>query len=1288
MATWPEYPTTDNPFFGDGQSYGREMGRVSPEGNVLGQRRFIRDVEHWIWYDGTGWKNLELAGTVDRVEDLPTTQRPFGEVWGVKGEYDPVTEKWRGSCYYWDSLDRSFKLIKFLWTIKNLNEIPAVGLFVGEAHRLLEPDVEVRWNGYEFRRPPHSGLDDDEPNRHIPRGFISLLAPNSELRFITPVEIGIEANAEGTGYESVAGDRIVPLPSCSVFNTCPVLSLTIDGTIEADYLHPDTEYWIYLANTLSDQFSVGALTGDPVYEDTAAWDFRGKLFLSTTEPDGQYMAASGVGRNAKLAGRIRTEVVLDSNRFPRFARGIDISLISRRPNIVGAFRDYSDYRVVFVNQNVIELQKLDGRYGEIFVPDSLQCLGEGQSITVDDPKVVVDANGNVSLGATNILSNTTYYIYLPTEIDQFNFNSINPDTNRPWWQDDEGAADNYEFLLDLRLKPFLTTKAPMHRQLTDTWPGFYARWIGMVKTDGNGKFRPSTDISEVAPPQLDPISFDGLAEIRFVVRSETEFVIAKKRGSSGYIHVGGEYVQTYTDYDTNTLAVKNADFVQTYSEANPSAPLTDGTRVWSHPGEMLHCYIANSRSLWGPFAGKPFLCSTAPTEGYLSKNWPGNQARWVAAIKIHTTGRFVGTFILDSIAPTPLLINDDTPTADTTFSGLKIQSLYNALLAQMDAAQVYELQKTQGCPLRLLINSHHSLKLVPVGAGTVTIVTPNLHIIEVDSDGIVLNAQSMVDSVFYYVYLGAGGLTISGAGPTTTYEKLAISGNTILVGYVAFGDFDLTEERSTSQFTIATQAPQIATFVMDSARYGHFVDSVGSRLTLGPGNSCPYVGKMQKVCFADGYRKILRIVGNGSADNAVEIDSDHVTAAVTGIYGLESTGVPTTAIEYDGTLLRGSRVYANAWDCSAGQNPGQAFDNSTADGNGWNAGAGSGASITAKFTNATILNGCYAQGMRLLEVVRQEQQCIRWENEQCVEWGMVDIWDWVYYGPTSLKVEASNDNGQTWTVLQASGSANTNWYNSTAYKWYRFTVLAGSSRIAELFLYSPTAQKPPWTPSLVYLNDAQAVAPTWWSIWNQLVPSETKTGSSTIHYAFSNNGGTVFWIKQADWRAIVQLDAGQWKYHDGTQWQNAALNDRETALFQALTNTNNHMTGTQLAALSNISFNPATKIHLAAVVTCDYFGAVSFSGAAWKFEEHDRIAGEWAVWSYWNQPAWTIGGSAQTGNHFRVHGILLPPGVHLSAWRDGYDEAWATFQINTGFEPQPVNYCGCDALPWTGGQQT
>jgi len=155
---------------------------------------------------------------------------------------------------------------------------------------------------------------------------------------------------------------------------------------------------------------------------------------------------------------------------------------------------------VFVNQNVIELQKLDGRYGEIFVPDSLQCLGEGQSITVDDPKVVVDANGNVSLGATNILSNTTYYIYLPTEIDQFNFNSINPDTNRPWWQDDEGAADNYEFLLDLRLKPFLTTKAPMHRRLTDTWPGFYARWIGMVKTDGNGKFRPSTDISEVAPP--------------------------------------------------------------------------------------------------------------------------------------------------------------------------------------------------------------------------------------------------------------------------------------------------------------------------------------------------------------------------------------------------------------------------------------------------------------------------------------------------------------------------------------------------------------------------------------------------------------------------------------------------------------------------------------------------------------------------------------------------------------------------------------------------------------------
>ncbi len=84
------YDPNSSPYFGDGVTYGRELGRVSPEGNVYGQMRFVKSWQHWQWWTGTEYQDVVISGQADSFDKLPTDQ-PWGTIYQIP---DPVNHRW------------------------------------------------------------------------------------------------------------------------------------------------------------------------------------------------------------------------------------------------------------------------------------------------------------------------------------------------------------------------------------------------------------------------------------------------------------------------------------------------------------------------------------------------------------------------------------------------------------------------------------------------------------------------------------------------------------------------------------------------------------------------------------------------------------------------------------------------------------------------------------------------------------------------------------------------------------------------------------------------------------------------------------------------------------------------------------------------------------------------------------------------------------------------------------------------------------------------------------------
>ena len=447
-------------------------------------------------------------------------------------------------------------------------------------------------------------------------GFVRGLTPELALAYISEDELSLQPNYTDFDYLKVSDQNIQASKRTSVFTFTPILNWNESGqNLYQSLPQPGTTYWVYLANR-SDGFQ------------TSTYDYRGRLFLSTTTPVNNYLGASGLGLNAILIGQAET------NSSTKFVNALDVSLISRQSNTKETFREFSDFDLMYVDENTLRLQKTYGTYGQMYIPESLYYLGDDREVFTTSSRIEMNNDGTLRLDTSAITNNKLYYVYIASDSDIYNFNSINSATNRPWHPEDSGSSGHYDATKDFRLYLFLSTQTPDNSRLAQSYYGFWARQIGQVTTDGVGKFVYSAGISAIRQATLQPSYLDGLAEISILDVSTTTFKIIRKRGTSGIVMVGSRGILTYDSDNPSVHAVTTSDTVYSYNESNPSSPASStGTILDIYIGRPAYLYLANDRPCWGGLANRTFLSDLAPTSAsYLSQNFPGNNARWIATI--------------------------------------------------------------------------------------------------------------------------------------------------------------------------------------------------------------------------------------------------------------------------------------------------------------------------------------------------------------------------------------------------------------------------------------------------------------------------------------------------------------------------------------------------------------------------------------------------------------------------------------------------------------------------------
>ncbi|MGC9064965.1 MAG: hypothetical protein ACP5JL_09830, partial [bacterium] len=180
---------------GDGKNYSRGLYWQSPEGNFYGHQRFVKTWMIPIFWDGRAYKDIsKLDGIVASKDELPPDPSShIGQVWGVPNGKDIShpdidLDLVRGIAYdlYFYNVDKEeWDEVVWLFDIYGRCNIPYPGVKVGACHRLILYDVPVFWDGYVWRQHRHSNLDNDEPERHLPAGFISLVPADVELVYVS-----------------------------------------------------------------------------------------------------------------------------------------------------------------------------------------------------------------------------------------------------------------------------------------------------------------------------------------------------------------------------------------------------------------------------------------------------------------------------------------------------------------------------------------------------------------------------------------------------------------------------------------------------------------------------------------------------------------------------------------------------------------------------------------------------------------------------------------------------------------------------------------------------------------------------------------------------------------------------------------------------------------------------------------------------------------------------------------------------------------------------------------------
>ena len=635
------------PLIGDGVNYSRALGWQSPEGNFYGQERWVRDWPVAVVWDGEDYRNVEIDGEANSVAELPlpgqinpNTGLPYGprqhfEMWALpRLNWPPSNIKvYDGrdkEFYYWDSVAQEWKYIEWLWSIDGEENLPRPGMGIGKAHILYYYDIKVMWNGYYWTRYKHSMIEDDEPWMHVPEGFMDgygeyqtntngailfLQSQQAEARleFFSKISLGLLTSVPGkTGTLWVNNELLLTNDVTNVENGDPVIFYS-GGNITTGNVDPSTEYYVYCGNS---SFSA----------------CPSKLFISQTPAINGRLGDELPGLNARIVGVVET----DSSGF--FIREIDMSYIGRKVEFSQTFWEYSDFQLQFIDENNLAFNRIDGTHGLCYINGQLLYLSSGRDVNREDYRI--EWGGGPYVDTDPILASRIYQVYICNDSYEFNFNNIDGSTGFPY----EEGHPSYISALDFRRQLFLSTQPHDHRVFNQEYPGYYARHIGQVTTDENGYFRYSSNISLIRQPTLNPTHLDGLAECSFSIESVTQFKVYKKTGTTGLIYVGGKPVETYDRLDPLVHTINTSDVIYDYDEELPEDPLSESSlHISQLVGIPLHLYLANktnpegnpdSESVWGTLSKRMFISREEPIGGYLSANWPGNTARWIATFEI------------------------------------------------------------------------------------------------------------------------------------------------------------------------------------------------------------------------------------------------------------------------------------------------------------------------------------------------------------------------------------------------------------------------------------------------------------------------------------------------------------------------------------------------------------------------------------------------------------------------------------------------------------------------------